>query len=185
MKRITTALAAMVAGVALAWSTITVSVPVQLLNGQSNLLPDKTIEATFKQVKYKDSAPAQLRTALDSLCHIVTDNAGLCRTFAVRFTCDYSLFSITNIDPLDMMQPGEEVAGTIIVDRCHFLVIRCAANADAVKASMKTEGEKIKYVREFEFVDEQMEPIVTCVEAQMEGEELKVTRCIVDGFEID
>nr|AIF26619.1 hypothetical protein [uncultured bacterium fosmid pJB71G8] len=185
MKRLASILLSMVACTSIAWCGITVSVPVQLINGQSDQLPDKTIEATFKQVKLKDNAPATLVTVLDSLFHIVTENAGTCRTFAIRINDDYTQFNITNIDPLEPMGNGDEVMGTMIVDRYHFLVMRNAMNKDIINAAFKIGGDKIKYVREFEFVEEKMDPIITCVEAEYVKDKLTITRCVVDGFEIE
>lgn len=185
MKRITTSLIALAMGTILAWSGITLGVPVQLLNGQSSQLPDKNIETTHKQVKYTDKAPAAIKNALDSLIGIVTENAGTCRTFAVRISGDCTQFNITSLDPLEPMEAGDEVMGTMIADRFHFLVMRNASNKDAMNTLFKTAGDKIKYVREFEFVEEWMDPIITCIEATLTDGNLKMTTCIVDGMEIE
>lgn len=166
------------------WAGITIGVPVKLLYSQSNQLPDKTIETTHKQLKFKENALTTLTVTLDSLTSIVAENAGQCRTFAVRVNAQCSGMTITDFDPLAPLPRNVQVMGVHVVEHSHFFIMIDNGNKTLLETSFKKTGKKIKYVREFEFVDEDCAPIATNVEAVIDDQGITLVHQLVDGIDL-
>lgn len=163
-------------------ATITVPVVTQLHESQRNLLPDKTIEATYKTLEYGKNINPSTAVALDSLMQIVADNAYQCRTFELFINGDNDTVETTIIytDPTQK-DDKQQRQGTLIKDGRHFLVTCDKANEKWVKALFTDGRDKVKYVREFEMVEELMPQPETQVTALITHGQTKITHYMVEG----
>ncbi len=165
----------------MAWAGITVGVPVQLVNGDGSRLPDKSIEVTHKQLKIVDNAPAAIVAAIDSVTHIVSDNAGNGRTYSLVVSPRGNQVDVYNLDPLEPMDDRFTVAGTYVMGHFHFLVMGNGGNQSLIDTVFKTTRDKVTYVREFEYVDEESTPLSTHVSATIvAGKVLFLSRLVED-----
>ncbi|MBQ0068879.1 MAG: hypothetical protein KBT09_03885 [Bacteroidales bacterium] len=182
MKKILLALALILAVAVEGNCGITVGVTMPLLESERNMLPDKTIEASLKEVKYKTSN--NLTASLDSLMNIVVENAIMWRTFSLNINNNGENYevSILQIDPT---VSSNDYLGPYIKGHCHFLVVQQEENKDLINSLFKRDGEKVKYVREFEFVEDKDCIQSTNVEAIVTPNEVKVSNCIVEGIDIN
>ena len=179
MKRVIFSLIAGACVALAGWCEVTVGVTVQLTQNERDLLPDKSIEVTYKTLKYDKKANEQLVQALDSAMSVVAENAYMCRTFLLNFD-GKSKISITSFDPVETGSKRDDIMGTMVRRHCHFLVLCNADNKEAVSHIFKRDSEKVKYVREFEFVEAKIAPTTTCVEAEIDGATITFTSRIVD-----
>ncbi len=182
MTRIVTTLT-LVLSAAVAWAGITVGVPVQIVSGEANQLPDKNIEVTYKQVRILDKAPAAIVAAIDSVTRIVSNNAGNGRTYSLMVSPQGKQIDVFNVDPLEPMGDRFKVMGTHIVGHFHFLVLATRDNQPMLDSVFKTTREKITYVREFEYVDEESSPLSTHVGALIDGGVVRIVNRLVEDME--
>lgn len=167
-------------------ATITVPVITQLHESQRNLLPDKTIEASFKTLDYGKNANSQLTTCIDSLMQIVVDNAYQCRTFELN-VCnlnDEIITSITYLDPTTKDENQKKLMGAFIKEGRHFLVTCDSKNEKLIKTLFVDGRDKVKYVREFEMVEDLIPQPETLVNALITQNKIKITHCMVEGEDL-
>lgn len=182
MKKIVLTLALILAVATTGNCGITVGVTMPLLESERNMLPDKTIETSIKEVKYKTNN--NLTMSLDSLMNIVVENAIMWRTFSldIKNSGENYEVSIIHIDPT---VNSNDYLGPYIKGHCHFLVVQKEENKELINSLFKRDGEKVKYVREFEFVEDKDCIQSTSVEAIITPNEVRVSNCIVEGIDIN
>lgn len=184
-KRFPTIIAALLCGCSLAIADTTLGIPVELLESERNLLPDKSIETTIKTLHYRKEANPVLKAAVDTMMTIVCDNAYDCRTFLITIEETNGIYTATLVNHDPTTSDVTPITGVMVKDGRHFMFKADGENGRAVKSLVDKDREKVKYVREFEFVEEKQEQrptlvamkcdsnnTVTLLQATVEGENL-------------
>lgn len=184
MKRIVTFWTLVITAIQV-YCAITVAVPVQLYQAEHDQLPDKTIECTLKALKFKDNAPQQLISAIDSAINIVTENASMWRTYKLEISPDGTSISITDIDPFIDATTPKSMMGSVVSKHFHFLVYCTEGNKNLINKIFSRTSEKINYVREYEFVEVKIDPFITRVEIDCSGATPKVIKRVVENIDLD
>lgn len=185
MKKILLSLLLMFSGTLIAHCGITVGVTMQLLENERNKIPDKTIEENFKQLRYSDKCPLQLRQQLDSLMAVTADNAIMWRTYSLKIEPAVNDTYNVTILQCDPTVASESYMGPIIVQHCHFMVEVTTDNKNLVNTLFDRHGEKVKYIREFEVVYEKDDTRFTSIEAHLSPTSMQITKCMVEGIDLN
>ena len=161
----------------------TVPVVTQLTANEKDKLPDKTIETTFKALRFKTSSSTPIVMGMEEIMQVTCDNAFQCRTFTLdlRQCNDSVMMTVKDIDPTELGEKHENYLGTLVKEGRHFIVICDAANSNLVKSAVEPARDKVKYVKEYEFVEEVQPVQATLVEGTMHRMETTINTCIVEG----
>lgn len=164
-------------------AVITVPVVTQLTAEEKDKLPDKTIETTFKTLRFKTSSSTPLAMGMEQIMQVTCDNAFQCRTFTLdlRQCNDSVMMTVKDIDPTELGEKHDNYLGTLVKEGRHFIVTCDAANNNLVKSAVEPARDKVKYVKEYEFVEEVLSVPATLVEGTIHRMETTIKTCIVEG----